>query len=40
MSEASTLRLPAGTLFRWMGRAFLVGLFVGTWVGVAALLNG
>jgi hypothetical protein len=40
MSDQSTFSLPTETVLRWMGRAFLVGLFVGTWAGITALLNG
>lgn len=41
MSETwrSAARLPAGLVLRWMGRAFLLGLFAGTAAAIAALLG-
>lgn len=41
MSETrrSATHLPAELVLRWMGRAFLLGLFTGTAAAMAALLG-
>jgi len=35
--QRSAIRLPAEIVFRWMGRAFFLGLFVGAAAAINAL---